>query len=148
ARSDIFSFGAVLYELVTGTKAFSGATTAVVFDNILHKQPPAPQHRLGPVIMKSLAKDREMRYQSAADIRAELKRLKHPAGVGARPRSVAWLAVAAAAAIMVAIAVWRFRPAPVKSANVQTTVAVLPFANIGGLHDRDYLQLALPDELI
>ncbi|PYQ49332.1 MAG: serine/threonine protein kinase, partial [Acidobacteria bacterium] len=86
SRSDIFSFGAVLYELATGTKAFAGATTALVFDNILHKQPPPPQHRLAPVIMKALQKDREMRYQSAADIRADLKRLEHPTGVIAAPR--------------------------------------------------------------
>src|SRR5258707_5539084 len=78
ARSDIFSFGAVLYELATGNKAFSGSTTAVIFDGILHKQPPPPpSHQLAPIIMKALEKDRELRYQSAADVRADLKRLKH-----------------------------------------------------------------------
>ncbi len=148
ARSDIFSFGAVLFELATGAKAFPGATTALVFDNILHKQPPAPQHRLAPVIMKALEKDREVRYQSAADVRADLKRLKHPSGVTAAPRRIVWPAVAAIA-IVVAIALWRFRASPARpAASGQTTVAVLPFENLGGTHDRDYLQLALPDELI
>ena len=149
ARSDIFSFGAVLYELATGTKAFGGPTTAVTFDNILHKQPPAPNHPLAPVIMKALEKDRELRHQSAADIRADLKRLKHPAGAIAAPRRIVWLAVAAIA-ILVGFALWRFRPSPMSNRPTaeQTTVAVLPFENLGATHDRDYLQLALPDELI
>jgi eukaryotic-like serine/threonine-protein kinase len=153
ARSDLFSFGAVLYELATGTKAFSGNTSATIFDGILHKQPapPTQQPALAPIIMKALEKDRELRYQSAADIRADLKRLKHSdshAPVVARTRSLTpWVAVAIV--ILVAgIIVWQFRPAPKVAASRQTTVAVLPFANIGGSHDRDYLQLALPDELI
>ncbi|MDQ6802104.1 MAG: protein kinase [Acidobacteriota bacterium] len=153
ARSDLFSFGAVLYELATGSKAFSGTTTATIFDSILHKQPPAPaqQPALAPIIMKALEKDRELRYQSAADIRADLKRLKHSdtgMAPAVKPRSLTpW--VAAAMVVLVAVIIlWMFRPASKIAAPRQTTVAVLPFANIGGSHDRDYLQLALPDELI
>ncbi|HEX9502134.1 MAG TPA: serine/threonine-protein kinase, partial [Thermoanaerobaculia bacterium] len=113
ARSDLFSFGAVLYELATGTKAFSGTTTATIFDNILHKQPapPAQQPALAPIIMKALEKDRELRYQSAADIRADLKRLKHDSGAAppAKSRSrTPWLVAAAIVVVLAAIAIWQF----------------------------------------
>lgn len=155
ARTDLFSFGAVLYELATGTRAFHGATTAMIFDAILHQQPETPKNidpRLAAIIMKALEKDRELRYQSAADIRADLKRLQHDSGdvARARPsRAATWTAIAAVALIAAGVAVWQLRPAP-KPAGVsqQSTIAVLPFANLGGNRDRDYLKLALPDELI
>ncbi|PYR29706.1 MAG: hypothetical protein DMF92_10955, partial [Acidobacteria bacterium] len=83
ARSDLFSFGVVLYEMATGRRAFSGQTTAVIFDEILNRMP-VPPMRLNPVlpaelehiITKALDKDKELRYGSAADLRADVKRLK------------------------------------------------------------------------
>lgn len=82
-RSDLFSFGAILYEMATGQPAFPGNTPAVIFDNILNRMPAAPSElnpnlppKLEEIIGKSLEKDRDLRYQTAAEMRGDLKRLK------------------------------------------------------------------------
>ena len=82
-RTDLFSFGAVLYEMATGRKAFPGNTIAIIHDAILNRAPasvarlkPEVPARLEEIIGKSLEKDRKLRYQSAAEIRTDLQRLR------------------------------------------------------------------------
>ena len=99
ARTDLWAVGAVLYEMVTGQQAFSGATSSVIADAILNRTPlslsrlnPNVPAELEHLVLKALDKDPELRYQSAAELRADLKRLKRAAdtgevAVGAVPRS-------------------------------------------------------------
>jgi eukaryotic-like serine/threonine-protein kinase len=178
ARTDLFSFGAVLYEMATGRQAFSGNTSAVIFNSILERAPTAAV-RLNPdlpadldrIINKALEKDRETRYQSAAEMRADLKRLKRETDSGrsavgvdvvTRPGSGAhagakreWsggaivLALVGFASVAVAITwlIMHRTALPPKTHSGQTTVAVLPFQNIGGDQSNDFLRMALPDEI-
>jgi TolB-like protein/lipoprotein NlpI len=137
ARTDLFSFGLVLYEMATGRRAFAGDSPGTMFDGILNRAP-IPPLRLNPklppelehIINKALEKDREVRYQSASDLRADLKRLKHETESA---RAVAPVSPPAKTAATRTSALQRLALAGLALIAV---VAVLAALNVAGLRDR------------
>jgi eukaryotic-like serine/threonine-protein kinase len=164
ARTDLFSFGVVLYEMVTGTLPFRGDTSGIIFESILNKAPTSPV-RLNPevhteferIIDKALEKDRDTRYQHAADMLADLKRLKRQsessrvAIAAAEPEKKKssrgiWITAAASAVILIALAgLWYVRAG--KASQIDS-IAVLPFTNVGGDANSDYLSDGITESLI
>ncbi len=127
ARSDLFSGGVVLYEMAAGVQAFSGPTTAVVLDAILNRPPAAHRRELPAelkrILGKALEKDRRLRYQNAADLRADLQRLKRDLDSG---RTAAAAPAAAA----------------------EKSLAVLYFENLSGSKEDEYFRDGITEDLI
>ena len=164
-RSDIFSFGAVLYEMATGRPAFAGRTTAVIIDELLNKKPAAPRSlnsrcppALEGVIERALEKDPARRYQRAADVRTDLERIKSGRAVDANSslpparttRSTTRTFVIAGSVVgllALALIVSRRWIQPAADAGPIDSIAVLPFVNASGTPDADYLSEGLAETL-
>ena len=168
ARSDLFAAGAVLYELFTGRRAFAGDSMADVFASLLDRTPPAASEisadippLLESILVRALEKNRNLRYQSAADLRADLERLKRDRDTAAfaagrtdsapvpvrrtiGPGLVAIIGIALVAAVAT---IWWLSARPASSTPIDS-VAVLPFVNVGGNPDSEYLSDGLTDSLI
>src|SRR5271170_7022739 len=152
ARTDLFSFGVVLYEMATGTLPFRGDSTAAIFESILRKAP-VPPVRLNPdlpqkleeIISKALEKDRNLRYQHAADMRADLQRLKRDTessriAVQAAPeakRNKTWIWITACVAVVALVAAFAWYMRSGRAAQIDS-IAVLPFTNVSGDAGADY----------
>ena len=172
-RTDLFSLGSVLYEMGTGAMAFSGTTSGVIFEAILNR-PPVPPLRLNPalpagfeqVVNKALEKDRKMRYQSAADMGADLRRLKREtessrvvvprdvveASAGFSSKSNRWGMYAGGALVallLTAGAFWyqKHSASDATAVAVKPSVAVLPLKNLSTDADSVYFSDGMTDEI-
>jgi eukaryotic-like serine/threonine-protein kinase len=168
SRTDLFSFGAVLYEMATGTLPFRGESSGVIFDSILNRTPIVPVRlnpdlppKLDEIIGKCLEKDRNLRYQHSSDVRTDLQRLKRDTesqptssgmdfGTPLRSRRVLWRVAASAAAVLIvgaAFLAWRFLHSRASDATRIHSIAVLPFANASKDPEMDYLGEGISEEI-
>jgi eukaryotic-like serine/threonine-protein kinase len=154
ARTDIFSFGLVLYEMATRKQAFSGSTSAEIFDAVLNRTPVAPV-RLNPeisaelerVINKAVEKSPDLRYQHTADLRSDLQRLKRDSesgytavgaiGAGLKPATTStrsrWLAIAAAVVVVgLAVGRWLYFAPRTHALTEKDTIVLADFTNTTG----------------
>jgi len=166
SRTDIFSFGSVLYEMATGRRAFHGTTIAVIHDAILNRAPVAPSSahalvspELENIILKALEKDRSARYQSAAEIHADLRRLKRLVDSGristTAPSKPRWSRtfkltksmISTASVILVVVALAGYLLVDRRVADVDS-IAVLPFSNDMASSDTEYLSDGITESII
>jgi TolB-like protein/Tfp pilus assembly protein PilF len=152
-RSDLFSLGAVIYEMTKGSRPFAGANTQELCAAILRGGPSIldqldERNGLDAVIVKALQPDREARYQTAAEMQADLQRLQQRPGRFRRSSIAAAVALAAGVIAALMLLLWR-QPAPSTPASPVRAVAVLPFKPLAATNDgSDYLGVALADALI
>jgi len=151
-RTDLFSLGLVLYEMATGRRAFAGSTSAVISAAILHEQPRSPRQirsdlssRVEEIVLKALEKNRELRYQHASEIRADLQRAKRdsessriaavaPSGAITRRRRRRPIGLAALASAVVAAGAltWHFRAPRAPALTDKDTLVLADFTNTTG----------------